>query len=129
MALVRACGVFLLWAAAAAALPAQTTAVAPTLIFTTLHSFDGTDGSYPQAVLVQGTNGNLYGTTFEGGANGNHGTVFRITTGGKLTTLHSFDLTDGESPNGGLVQGTNGTFYGETGGAEPTAMARSSACL
>jgi uncharacterized repeat protein (TIGR03803 family) len=47
------------------------------------------------------------------------GTVFSITAGGALTTLHSFDVTDGEDPDGALVQATNGIFYGVTynGGA------------
>ena len=101
---------FLLCATTAIALPAQT--------LTTLHSFDSTDGAYPWAALVQATDGNLYGTTQEGGANG-YGTVFKITPSGTLTTLHSFDITDGASPQAGLVQATDGNFYGTTlgGGA------------
>ena len=82
-----------------------------------MHSFDLTDGAWP-AGLVQATNQNFYGTTNGGGAN-NLGTVFNMTPGGGLTTLHSFDGTDGELPNGRLVQATNGVFYGTTydGGA------------
>jgi uncharacterized repeat protein (TIGR03803 family) len=71
------------------------------------------DGSIPEDPLVQGTDGNLYGTTFSGGAFGK-GTIFSITTAGVLTTLHSFDNTDGGQPWAGLVQDTNGTFYGTT---------------
>jgi uncharacterized repeat protein (TIGR03803 family) len=68
--------------------------------------------------LVQATNGKFYGTTYGGGANGD-GTIFSITTGGTLTTLHSFDATDGSHPEAGLVQAANGKFYGTTysGGA------------
>ena len=86
--------------------------------FKTLLSFDGTDGGGPTAPLVQGFDGNLYGTAQGGGASGD-GTVFKITPGGALTTLHSFDLTDGASPGGGPVLATNGIFYGTTlsGGA------------
>src|SRR6202167_4681567 len=90
---------------------------------TTLLSFDGTDGYAPYAALVQATNGNFYGTTFYGGASDacahGCGTVFEITSGGTLTTLLSFDGTDGYGPNAALVQATNGTFYGTTqfGGA------------
>ena len=80
---------------------------------TTLHTFDSTDGAYPYAALVQATNGNFYGTTSYGGANG-YGTVFEITSGGALTTLHSFDDTDGAYPEAALVQATNGNFYGTT---------------
>jgi uncharacterized repeat protein (TIGR03803 family) len=107
---MRACGVFMLWAATAVALPAQT--------FTTLHRFDLTDGASPVAALIQATDGNFYGTTEVGGANRN-GTVFKITPGGNLTTLHSFDYTDGYGPSAGLVQGTDGKFYRTTaeGGA------------
>ena len=81
-----------------------------------------TDGQSPYAGLIQATDGNLYGTTFSGGAYG-WGTVFEITTAGKLTTLYNFcaqaNCADGSSPQGGLVQDTNGTFYGTTyhGGA------------
>src|SRR5947209_4985659 len=81
--------------------------------FTTLHSFDLTDGADPYAELVQATDGNLYGTTFVGGAV-NRGTVFKITPSGTLTTLHSFGLTGGQEPYAGLVQATDGNFYGTT---------------
>jgi uncharacterized repeat protein (TIGR03803 family) len=89
-------------------------------IFTTLHSFDGTDGACPEAALVQATNGDLYGTTYCGGANG-YGTVFKITSSGTLTRLHSFDYTDGAYPDGAVAQATDGNFYGTTsqGGANP----------
>ena len=60
-----------------------------------------------------GSNGKFYGTTLSGGSNG-YGTVFEITVGGTLTTLHSFDGTDGEFPRAGLVQASNGNFYGTT---------------
>jgi uncharacterized repeat protein (TIGR03803 family) len=107
---MKACGAFLLWATAAIALPSQT--------FTTLHSFDNTDGTNPFAGLVQATNGNFYGTTTEGGANGD-GTVFKMTPSGTLTTLHSFGGADGGCPEAGLVQATDGNLYGTTflGGA------------
>jgi uncharacterized repeat protein (TIGR03803 family) len=73
-----------------------------------------TDGAYLAAGLIQGTNGIFYGTTYQGGAH-NDGTVFSITTGGTLVTLHSFHGTHGQYPYaGGLVQGTNGKFYGTT---------------
>jgi uncharacterized repeat protein (TIGR03803 family) len=84
---------------------------------TTLYSFCSqggcTDGSYPEAGLIQDTTGNFYGTTSIGGTN-NDGTVFKITPSGTLTTLHSFDGTDGALPQAPLVQGTNEIFYGTT---------------
>jgi uncharacterized repeat protein (TIGR03803 family) len=89
--------------------------------FITLASFNGTDGSDPRG-LVQATNGYLYGTTVTGGANG-YGTVFKVTPSGTLTTLYSFcpqsGCVDGEEPEAGLVQATNGDLYGTTedGGA------------
>jgi uncharacterized repeat protein (TIGR03803 family) len=76
-----------------------------------------TDGSQLYAGLLQATNGNFYGTTQQGGNNacsGGCGTVFRVTRGGMLTTLHSFNGTDGYSPNAGLLQATDGNFYGTT---------------
>jgi uncharacterized repeat protein (TIGR03803 family) len=80
--------------------------------FTTLHSFIGTDGSQLVAALNQATNGTLYGTTVNGGANAIYGTVFTITLSGTITTLHSFDGTDGYGLDAGLVQANNGSFYG-----------------
>ncbi len=78
-------------------------------------------GGNPFAALVRdGTNGSLYGTTEEGGVNGD-GTVFQITSSGSLGTLYSFTGgTDGANPYAALVQaGTNGSLYGtaESGGA------------
>ena len=65
--------------------------------------------------LVQGTDGNFYGTTGDGGPNV-EGTVFKITPSGTLTTLYTFcsqsGCTDGKFPGAGLVQGTDGNFYG-----------------
>jgi uncharacterized repeat protein (TIGR03803 family) len=95
--------------------------ITPSGTLTTLHSFDGTDGSTPEAGLVQGANGDLYGTTWLGGpSNIIGGTIFKITPSGALTTLYSFcsqgdPCTDGYEPNG-LVQATNGDFYGTTFG-------------
>lgn len=84
---------------------------------TTIYSFcsqtNCSDGSTPEAALAQGTDGNFYGTTALGGSNG-YGTLFALTAGGTLTTLHRFDSTDGANPVGGLFQATNGTFYGTT---------------
>ena len=72
---------------------------------TTLVSFNGTDGANPDAGLVQGTDGNFYGTTSNGGANNEpyEGTVFKMTSSGTLTTLSSFCSgkdTMGNSPDG-----------------------------
>jgi uncharacterized repeat protein (TIGR03803 family) len=87
---------------------------------TTLHSFNGTDGNGPSVALVLGTDGNFYGTTLYGGAQATAcsygcGTVFKITPGGALSTLHSFctlsGCADGERP-GGLVESDDGNFYG-----------------
>src|SRR5215472_10755520 len=80
---------------------------------TTLHNFDGTDGSGAGA-LVQGNDGNLYGSAGGGGAYGN-GTIFKITPHGTLATLHNFDGTDGNG-SGWLMQASDGNFYGTTGG-------------
>jgi len=93
--------------------------ITPTGTLTTLYSFDEWDGDGPQSSLIQGTDGNFYGTTSGGGAPGGQGTVFKITPGGMLTTLHTFDYMDGALPFTGLVQATDGNFYGTTdvGGA------------
>jgi uncharacterized repeat protein (TIGR03803 family) len=94
--------------------------ITPSGTLITLHSFVGTDGGYPQAGVVKATDGNVYGTTTLGGANG-YGTIFELTKAGTLTTLYSFcsqtGCTDGENLYGnGLVQATNGNFYGTTYG-------------
>jgi uncharacterized repeat protein (TIGR03803 family) len=79
---------------------------------TTLLNFDVKNGAVPNG-LVQATNGNLYGTTTDGGTK-YLGTVFKITPGGTFTTLHSFSGKDGSYPYAGLVQDTNGNLYGTT---------------
>jgi len=97
--------------------------ITPSGALTTLHTFSGADGEFPYAGLIQGTDGDLYGTTLYGGAHGgidSGGTVFKITPRGTLTTLYSFcsqsQCTDGEYPYGALMQATNGDFYGTTAG-------------
>ncbi len=103
-----------------AALLAFCTAVAITgrcQVLTTLVNFNGTNGMYPVSTLVQGWDGNFYGTTEDGG-NGGDGTVFKVTPQGVLTTLHVFclqqDCADGQRPRAGLVQARDGNFYGTT---------------
>lgn len=68
--------------------------------------------------MIQATDGNLYGTTYSGGAN-NQGTIFKITSIGTFTTLHSFTGGNGASPQAALMQAIGGDFYGTTdsGGA------------
>ena len=102
--------------------------ITPSGALTVLHSFCSqtscTDGAYPRAALIQATDGNFYGTTFQGGANNSQGTVFAITPGGSLTTLYSFcaqtGCADGTNPIGGVIQASDGNFYGTTyaGGAD-----------
>ncbi len=88
--------------------------ISPSGTETTLYSFaNSPDGSEPTASLVQGSDGNFYGTTEYGGAN-NKGTVFRVSPSGSETNLHSFEgpPNDGKNPNAGLVQASDGNFYG-----------------
>jgi uncharacterized repeat protein (TIGR03803 family) len=106
--------------------------ITPGGTLTTLYSFCSqskcADGALPVAGLVQGANGDFYGTTWQNGANrlcGENcpqilgGTVFKIAPSGTLTTLYSFcsasGCTDGSSPSG-LIQGSDGNFYGTTNG-------------
>jgi uncharacterized repeat protein (TIGR03803 family) len=97
---------------AAAAVGSFTTA------FTDLLKFDSKNGADPYAVLVQGTDGNFYGTASKEGAYGDYGTVFKVTPQGKQTTLYSFcsktGCPDGYAPVSGLAQGADGNFYGTT---------------
>jgi uncharacterized repeat protein (TIGR03803 family) len=71
------------------------------------------DGSLPFSKLVQASNGNFYGTTYQGGAHG-YGTVFQITPAGVLTTIHSFNGADGRNPSAPMIQATDGNLYGTT---------------
>lgn len=87
--------------------------ITPAGVLTTLHVFSGTDGEHPKAGLIFGTDGDLYGTTSQGGPN-DAGTVFKITPSGTFTTLHNFGFSDGNNPASALVQATNGAFYGTT---------------
>ena len=115
----KICTFFVICAVTAIHSPAQT--------LTTLASFAGINGAYPQAALIQASDGNFYGTTFSGAANGNCtdgcGTVFKITPSGTLTTLYIFcsqlNCVDGANPRAALVQASDGNFYGTTttGGA------------
>jgi uncharacterized repeat protein (TIGR03803 family) len=93
--------------------------------FTTIHAFDFTAGYNPNAPLIQGSDGNFYGTTTLGGktvtptcvatfSSPTCGTVFKITTAGKVTTLYEFSKTDGAGPLGPVMQGADRNFYGTT---------------
>ncbi len=91
-----------------------------------LYSFSGgADGANPTAPILVDAQGNVFGTTFQGGQDG-VGTVFSIAPGGSETVLHSFTLkkSDGAYPGGGLTAGPDGTLYGttENGGAHATGM-------
>jgi uncharacterized repeat protein (TIGR03803 family) len=88
--------------------------ITPTGAFTTLHLFNLTDGTAPAAPPIQASDGNLYGTTSGGGTPG-FGTIFKITLTGTLTTVYNLDPKSGDGMNPyGLVQHTNGIFYGPT---------------
>ncbi|HEV2383032.1 MAG TPA: choice-of-anchor tandem repeat GloVer-containing protein [Terriglobia bacterium] len=88
-------------------------------MFATLHNFDNEDGSEIEGPLLEATDGDLYGTTYANGAYFG-GTVYRITPDGAFTTIYNFcrqaNCADGSDPVGGLVQGTDGSFYGTTAG-------------
>jgi len=108
---------------------------------TTIYSFCSlsacADGQYPLGALIQGTDGNFYGTTAYGGTGAacstsprisGCGTVFEITPGGTLTTLYNFctlsGCPDGQFPAAGLILGSDGNFYGTTeeGGTASSAI-------
>ncbi len=92
--------------------------IAPNGTLITLYSFCSesgcADGGNPEGTLVQAPSGSLYGTAPAGGTG--FGTIFNITTDGVLTTIHAFcsesKCTDGSNPGRGLVQATDGNFYG-----------------
>jgi uncharacterized repeat protein (TIGR03803 family) len=86
-----------------------------TLLYTFCSKTSCSDGGEPVGTLLQGTDGNLYGTT-EGGGTYDKGTIFKITPSGAFTSLYSFGTgeNDGSNPTGTLIQDTNGNFYGTT---------------
>jgi uncharacterized repeat protein (TIGR03803 family) len=89
---------------------------------TTLASLNGSDGANPYGTLVMDAGGNMYGTAYGGGASGD-GTVFELAAGNStITTLTSFNATDGANPYAGLIMDASGNLYGTTvyGGAEGT---------
>jgi uncharacterized repeat protein (TIGR03803 family) len=84
--------------------------------FTLLHVFNGdSDGRFPTSALVQATDGNFYGTTWQGGS-AKGGVIYRVTPEGKFSVLYNFDGTTNLYPLVTLVEHTNGKFYGETYG-------------
>src|SRR5581483_11267892 len=102
--------------------------ISPSGTITPLHSFAGypSDGADPRGVLVQGNDGNFYGTTYAGGAN-NLGSIFKMTPSGQLTILYSFcsaaGCVDGKNPYVGLIAGTDGNLYGTSQGGAHNAGA------
>ena len=80
--------------------------------YTLLHSFNGGDGAYPYAGLVQATDDNFYGTTYAGGS-GDWGTLFRINSSGVFTKIHDFNGSDAIEAVQTLLQHTNGKLYGQ----------------
>lgn len=89
-------------------------ALAQTATVTTIDTFDSLGGpASPQSGLIQASDGNFYGTSSNGGANA-VGSIYQVTSSGVVTTLYSFDYTDGQYPYAALVQGKNGNFYGTT---------------
>lgn len=99
----------------------------PAGTLTTLYSFcsqrntasgNCPDGEFPTPGLIEGRDGNFYGTTRHGGSFGGGGTAFMITPSGALTTLYSFcslaNCTDGSAPDDGVIEGQDGDFYGTT---------------
>ena len=92
----------------------------PSQTLTIIHTFNGTDGNYPNARLYRDSAGNLYGTTKAGGTGG-LGTVYKVDTSGKYAVLHDFTggPQDGSTPSSGLVGDAAGNLYGTTttGGA------------
>lgn len=86
---------------------------------TVLHTFTGAPDAMCPCSLMQARDGNLYGTSFSGGSTNNRGTLFKMTVDGAVSVLHAFGAlgADGNYPNGGLVQASDGNLYGTTLGS------------
>jgi uncharacterized repeat protein (TIGR03803 family) len=81
---------------------------------TTLATFNGSNGANPAGSLIMDASGNLFGTAYDGGASG-AGTVFKLANGsGTITTLATFNGTNGSNPYGSLIEDSSGTLYGST---------------
>lgn len=95
--------------------------ITPSGAFTKLHEFASYDeqekptydGSYPRAGLVLANDGNLYGTTYDGGTH-ESGVVFRISLNGDYSIVHNFDDPKGSNPQARLIQASDGKLYGTT---------------
>lgn len=114
--------VSILWLAIALGSMALGAVAAQAQTFTTLLSFSNSDGAQPQASLIRDAQGNLYGTTSNGGTYG-FGTVFKLDPSGNETVLHSFagNLDDGGTPVANLIMDASGNLYGTTyQGATPS---------
>jgi uncharacterized repeat protein (TIGR03803 family) len=95
----------------------------PAGAFSTVYSFTGgTDGKYPNGPLVQGLDGNLYGTTRHSTLRNLefYGVLFKVSTNGAFSTLYMLNTADGHYPAAGMIQGSDGLFYGtaEFGGTD-----------
>src|SRR4029077_2314090 len=108
----RAGAVFILFSSFLLATAIDSSAAGSRL--TVLHTFTGPDGSRSAAALMQAADGNFYGTTQDGGAFGK-GTIFQMTPAGVVTVMYSFaGGADGNTPLAGLIQASDGKFYGTT---------------
>lgn len=89
-----------------------------------VHSFQGLgsgDGMIPAGELILGRDGNIYGSTPVGGANG-AGVLFKLSPGGAESIIHAFGkplLQDGSGPADGPIQGRDGALYGTTSNGGP----------
>jgi uncharacterized repeat protein (TIGR03803 family) len=84
--------------------------------FRHLHDFDGSDGAVPTGPLFQAGDGFFYGTTNQGGT-WNTGVIYKVNVAGDFVLLHSLDLFwpgEGSEPKGGVIQASDGLFYGTT---------------
>jgi uncharacterized repeat protein (TIGR03803 family) len=88
-------------------------------VFSNLFSFNGANGSDPQARLLLASDGNFYGTTFSGGIS-NRGTLFKISTNGELATLVHFTNDNGANPTAPLIEAEDGNLYGTTQSSTPS---------